>query len=156
MKNIRKRKVISLWKRPGRRGFSEHWKIFIKFITWEATGIRVILKCLSTAMCLLMLINARFYYIILFIHVIFQKEYLTYCCTLSSPLWTVLNDILPALLWLCSLFPSRWEGKQLQTDLLQWQQTPWLSLFQSGYGYPSNQSLFFSFSFHVISPRSTS
>lgn len=145
-KNIRKGEVISLWNRPGKGGFREEMLDDV----YKVNNLRGYRKKRDTKVFVNynVLTNARYYYITLPIHAVLQKEYLTCCYTLFSPLRTALNNTFPALLWLCSLFPSRWEGKQLQTGLLQWYQTPWLSLFQSRHGYPSNQLLcsFFIFS----------
>lgn len=71
--HIRKGEVISLRKRPGERLQSGNTD---DAYTVRLTEMRETLKCLSTAMCLLMRDL-----IILPIHAILEKESLTYCYT---------------------------------------------------------------------------
>lgn len=80
----------------------------------------------------------RSYFIVLPICAIIQKAYLTSWYALSSAIQSTLNNILPALLPCCLplVFKQRKEKIQLETNLLQWYQTLWLSLFQSRQGYP--------------------
>lgn len=136
MKNIRKGDMIALWKRPGRRVFREETlEDVCKFHNLGSyqnkRGNEMFVNCS-------VVINVRCYYIILPIRAVLQKAYLTSCCTFSSAVWSALDNILPALLRLCLplVFKQRREKTQLQTDLLQRYQTPWLSLFPSGHGYP--------------------
>ena len=136
-KNIRKGDMVLLWKRPpGRRDTRED--TLEDVCKFNNLGSYMNKRSNEMFENCNVVFDVRSYYIILPICAILQKAYLTSWYTLSSAIQSTLNNILPALLPLCLplVFKQRKEKIQLQTNLLQWYQTPWLSLFQSRHGYP--------------------
>ena len=110
VKNIRKKKVISLWKRPGRAWVQRRntARLFMKLVTVELQEWERTTKCLSTAMCLLVWDFIIIFYLSMQIFKIIWLP-VAYFLLLR---WSALNNIFPVFLWFCSLFPSRWEAQQ--------------------------------------------